>query len=36
MVRDVARSLGKITRLEIQGDATPVDRDIMERTQGPA
>jgi two-component system sensor histidine kinase and response regulator WspE len=35
MVRDVARSLGKTARLEIQGDATPVDRDILERLKAP-
>ena len=35
MARDVAGSLGKIIRLEIQGDATPVDRDIMERLKAP-
>jgi two-component system sensor histidine kinase and response regulator WspE len=35
MVRDVARSLGKTVRLEIKGDSTPVDRDILERLKAP-
>jgi two-component system sensor histidine kinase and response regulator WspE len=35
MVRDVARSLGKQGRLEIVGDRTQVDRDILERLDAP-
>ncbi|RYD27552.1 MAG: chemotaxis protein CheA, partial [Verrucomicrobiaceae bacterium] len=35
MVRDAARSLGKEVRLEILGGATPVDRDVLERTEAP-
>jgi two-component system sensor histidine kinase and response regulator WspE len=31
MVRDVAHSLGKLVRLDVTGEATPVDRDILER-----
>ena len=35
MVRDVARSLGKEARLEISGEATQVDRDILTRLDAP-
>jgi len=35
MVRDLARSLGKEVRLEIAGDHTQVDRDILERLEAP-
>jgi two-component system sensor histidine kinase and response regulator WspE len=35
MVRDLGRSLGKRVRLEIVGDATRVDRDILERLDAP-
>lgn len=35
MVRDVARSLGKQARLEIVGDRTQVDRDILEKLDAP-
>lgn len=35
MVRDVARSLGKTVRLEVTGESTPVDRDILERLKAP-
>ena len=35
MVRDVARQLGKKVRLDIQGEATLVDRDILERLKAP-
>ncbi len=35
MVRDVAHSLGKTVRLEVKGEATPVDRDILERLKAP-
>lgn len=35
MVRDVAHDLGKQVRLEIVGEATQVDRDILERLDAP-
>jgi two-component system sensor histidine kinase and response regulator WspE len=35
MVRDLARSLGKQARLEIVGENTQVDRDILERLETP-
>jgi two-component system sensor histidine kinase and response regulator WspE len=35
MVRDVAQSLGKKVRLEIKGESTPVDREILERLKAP-
>jgi two-component system sensor histidine kinase and response regulator WspE len=35
MVRDLARSLGKEVRLEILGQNTQVDRDILERLETP-
>ncbi len=35
MVRDLARSLGKEIRLEILGQTTQVDRDILERLETP-
>jgi two-component system, chemotaxis family, sensor histidine kinase and response regulator WspE len=35
MVRDLARSLGKEIRLEILGQNTQVDRDILERLETP-
>lgn len=35
MVRDLARSLGKEVRLEISGETTQVDRDILERLETP-
>jgi two-component system, chemotaxis family, sensor histidine kinase and response regulator WspE len=35
MVRDLARSLGKQARLEISGQNTPVDRDILELLETP-
>jgi two-component system, chemotaxis family, sensor histidine kinase and response regulator WspE len=35
MVRDVARTLGKEVRLEIIGENTQVDRDILERLESP-
>ena len=34
-VRDLARHLGKDARLEIIGDAVPVDRDILARLDAP-
>jgi len=35
MVRDVARTLGKEARLEIIGEQTQVDRDILEKLDAP-
>jgi two-component system, chemotaxis family, sensor histidine kinase and response regulator WspE len=35
MVRDLARALGKDVRLEIAGQTTQVDRDILERLETP-
>ena len=35
MVRDVAHSLGKAVRLDVKGEATPVDREILERLKAP-
>jgi two-component system sensor histidine kinase and response regulator WspE len=35
MVRDLARALGKEVRLEIHGETTQVDRDILERLETP-
>jgi two-component system sensor histidine kinase and response regulator WspE len=35
MVRDLGRSLGKQVKLEIVGQATQVDRDILERLDAP-
>jgi two-component system sensor histidine kinase and response regulator WspE len=35
MVRDLARTLGKEVRLEILGESTQVDRDILERLEVP-
>jgi two-component system, chemotaxis family, sensor histidine kinase and response regulator WspE len=35
MVRDLARSLGKNVRLELIGEHTQVDRDILERLETP-
>ncbi len=35
MVRDVGRSLGKQVRLEIVGETTQVDRDILEKLEAP-
>lgn len=35
MVRDLARSLGKQARLEIHGETTQVDRDILDRLEAP-
>ena len=35
MVRDLAKETGKQVRLEIEGDATPVDRDILEKLEAP-
>ena len=35
MVRDLARTLGKGVKLEITGEVTQVDRDILERLETP-
>jgi two-component system, chemotaxis family, sensor histidine kinase and response regulator WspE len=35
MVRDVARQLGKEVRFELSGEATDVDRDVLERLEAP-
>jgi two-component system sensor histidine kinase and response regulator WspE len=35
MVRDIARSLGKEVRLEISGENTQVDREILDRLETP-
>jgi two-component system, chemotaxis family, sensor histidine kinase and response regulator WspE len=35
LVRDVAQSLGKRARLEIAGEATAVDRDVLASLEGP-
>src|SRR5207245_7629753 len=35
LVRDLARALGKAVRLEILGENTQVDRDILERLETP-
>jgi two-component system, chemotaxis family, sensor histidine kinase and response regulator WspE len=35
MVRDLARTVGKRVRLEILGEMTQVDRDILERLESP-
>ena len=35
MVRDLARSLGKEIKLEVYGENTQVDRDILERLETP-
>jgi two-component system sensor histidine kinase and response regulator WspE len=35
LVRDTARDLGKQVRLDIQGEGTRVDRDILEKLEAP-
>ncbi len=35
MVRDLGRSLGKQVRLEIEGEKTQVDRDVLEKLEAP-
>jgi len=35
MVRDVARSLGKQVRLDVRGEQTGVDRDILDHLEAP-
>jgi two-component system sensor histidine kinase and response regulator WspE len=35
MIRDLAHSLDKYARVEVTGDSTPVDREMLERLQAP-
>jgi two-component system sensor histidine kinase and response regulator WspE len=35
LVRDTARELGKQVRLEVEGESTRVDRDILDRLEAP-
>lgn len=35
MIRDIARSLKKRVKLELKGEATLVDRDVLERMEAP-
>jgi len=35
MVRDLGRSLGKQVRLDIEGEKTQVDRDVLEKLEAP-
>ncbi|MFZ0155303.1 Gliding motility regulatory protein [compost metagenome] len=35
MVRDLGRSLGKQVRLQIEGEKTQVDRDVLEKLEAP-
>jgi two-component system sensor histidine kinase and response regulator WspE len=35
MVRDLARELGKNVRLDVEGEETPVDRDVLEKMEAP-
>lgn len=35
MVRDLGRNLGKQVRLEIEGEKTQVDRDVLEKLEAP-
>ncbi len=35
MIRDVARDLGKQIRFEVRGEATGVDRDILDKLEAP-
>ena len=35
MIRDLARKLDKKVKLEITGESTPVDRDILEKLEAP-
>lgn len=35
LVRDMARSLGKHARLEVEGEETEVDRDVLEKLEAP-
>ncbi len=35
MIRDLSRTLGKEARLEITGEATEVDRDVLEKLEAP-
>ncbi len=35
LVRDLARSLGREVRLEIAGEGTPMDREVLEKLEAP-
>jgi two-component system, chemotaxis family, sensor histidine kinase and response regulator WspE len=35
MVRDLARSLGKEATLEVSGESTPADREVLEKLEAP-
>jgi two-component system sensor histidine kinase and response regulator WspE len=35
LVRDVGRTLGKQVRLQVVGEATPIDRDVLEKLEAP-
>lgn len=35
LIRDLSRSLGKEIKLEILGEATPVDREVLEKLEAP-
>lgn len=35
LTRDLARQLGKEVKLQISGESTPVDRDVLERLEAP-
>ncbi|NBV46136.1 MAG: hybrid sensor histidine kinase/response regulator, partial [Planctomycetia bacterium] len=35
LVRDLSRSLGKLARLEVHGEQTGVDRDILDKLEAP-
>ncbi|MEI6560492.1 MAG: hybrid sensor histidine kinase/response regulator [Verrucomicrobiota bacterium] len=35
LARDLARQLGKEVKLQISGETTPVDRDVLERLEAP-
>jgi two-component system sensor histidine kinase and response regulator WspE len=35
LIRDVARELGREARLEVVGDSTPVDREVLRRLDAP-
>jgi two-component system sensor histidine kinase and response regulator WspE len=35
MIRDLAHDLGKQVRFELRGEATPVDRDVLDKLEAP-
>ncbi|MDT9081501.1 chemotaxis protein CheA, partial [Escherichia coli] len=35
MVRDLGRALGKQVRLDVEGENTQVDRDVLEKLEAP-